>query len=519
MATAQLITRDNFAGLLKRSTQPRTGTPDGNIYFDTTNDVIELITREELPQIDLGSGLDDNPLTNADKIQSLALYFFGLQEVEADPALQKFRDFMDAAPNRLGKLTGATSFLNGVKLATGGDLGDDRLKVASSGATEFAAGGGGNTLIDRILHGAKSLNPIEATSQPFYQISASLSEADRQAAAPVDFSKPGDIDEFIQTFGSTANGDAGAGDFDSLNSVLILGVRSYGFTVSETNSEATGVSELGAYQQGYGLGETAVQAVAAITEADVFGAEQAAPFTGLSFERVAVPEVIGGFNEADASFTDIIRNTGGANLIQVRAWLDKLMQQDTDQNALTGSTGPFIPKRAEPLYTISATGKLITRQGLGIEGIPTIDQQDLIQTDDSGATKTYPFFPEVVVRLSSSWFNDASGQWFRGMFSDGPAADDDFDTDGAITVLDSGAAAIAGDKTDARITPVNAGEYYELKFSFPYDTDTLGGGAGTDKTMVFQCGGVSTSKRRTISVPLTRSAQIPADASTDAETN
>ena len=166
MAAEQLITRDNFTTLLVRSTQGREGTPDGNVFLDPENEIIQLITATELSQVDLGSGLENNPLSNTDKIQALALYFFILQETENVTALQNFRFSMDAAPNKLGKLVGATSFLNAIKLAegtidsngVGGSLGNDRLKIADSGITEFNEGGGGNTLIDRVLHGVKSLN-------------------------------------------------------------------------------------------------------------------------------------------------------------------------------------------------------------------------------------------------------------------------------------------------------------------------------------------------------------------------
>ena len=453
MATAQIITRDNFTTLLSRSSEGREGggTPDGNVYFDTTNDRIQLISVEEAATVDLGSGLEANPFTNALKIQNLALYFFILQEVEADNALQNFRFAMDAVSNRMGKLVGATGFLSAYKLAdgsidatgVGGSLGDDRLKVADSGFTEFAAGSGGNTLTDRVYHGAKSQNPIDAGSQPFYQIAASLSESDRQAAVPIDFSKLGDVNEVIQTLGDTANGDSGAGDFDDLTSVLILGVRDYGFSVGETSSQAAGVSELGAYLQGYALGNTAAPSISAITESEVFGGGIIAPFTGLGFYRHASAQTQTGFVEGNGDFTDEITNTGGATLVQIRAWMDKVMQQDTDQNDNTGSTGSYIPKRAEPLYTIdAATGKLVTRVGLFIANVPAADSQNIIYTADNATTRTNPVVTPINFKLSDAWLLD-SKPWFRALYADGSGGLD-FDTASAVTVEDSAPTDIAG---------------------------------------------------------------------------
>ena len=116
MATPTKITRDNFGSMLKRSSQGREGTPDGNVFIDTTNDILQLLDITEIAQIDLGSGAEDNPLTNTTKIQALALYFFLLQEVEADSTLQDFRVGMDAVVNRMGKLVGANAFLNSQKV-------------------------------------------------------------------------------------------------------------------------------------------------------------------------------------------------------------------------------------------------------------------------------------------------------------------------------------------------------------------------------------------------------------------
>lgn len=343
MAAPQKITRQNFSTLLVRSTQGRSGTPDGNVFLDTTNDTIELITLDENPTVDLGSGLEANPLTSDDKIQALALYFFVLQEVQADSTLQGFRTAMDAVSNRMGLLVGATAFLNAINLAANSTTANnnDRDKIADSGFTEFLVDGS----IQRVFHGVKSLNPINSAGQPFYQLAASLSEADRQAAVPIDFPNTGDINASIETF---VNG----GD-DNRNAVLIVGVRQFGYTIGETSSTAAGVAELGAYSQGYGIGNTVVSAINALSFDDVW-TTPIAPWSNMSFFRHPTPQNRTGFASTGAgtsgNFTDeIILSTGTMDITQLRAWLDALMQQDTDENANTGATGVFRPKRAEPL--------------------------------------------------------------------------------------------------------------------------------------------------------------------------
>lgn len=524
MASPTLITRDNFTANLVRSTNARGATPDGNVYFDTTNDRIQLITYAELNQVNLGSGLEDNPLTATTKIQALALYFFILQEVEADSTLQGFRRSMDAVGNRMGKLVGATSFLNSVKLAEGtinvsgegGELGDDRLKIADSGATEFDV----NNNTDRVYHGAKSQSPINATTQPYYLLAASLSESDRQAATPVDFSKLGDINEMIQTFGDTANGDTNAGDFDSRTSILILCAREFGYTIGEANSNAAGVSELGAYLQGYAVGNTIAPAIDALSYTDVW-TTPIAPYNAMSFYRHATPQTRSGFATSGAGasgdFTDEIQlSSGTMSITELRAWLDALMLQDTDENANTGATGAFRPKRAEPLYTIDpATAKLVTRAGIYVDPakLTAEAQQQIIQTNDSGGQHFIPFNSGIKIAVSQAWKDDTS-PWFRIGYVDA-AGGNDFDTANFLTANDASAVALAGDDLDSRITGL------ELNFSYAYDTETAGGNvtAGVDQSMVAQFGGVDNSKTRTVFFTITASTEILVNAETELETN
>ena len=511
------ITRDNFTATgtkLIRATTGRSGTPNGNVYIDTVNDRIELIDTSEKATF----GATANDLIAADGVQGLALYFFLMQEVDADPLLQNYLFGMDAVPNRMGKLVGAVAFLNGIKLATNGTgITDDRLKLVDTGFTEFAAAGGGNSLIDRVYHGIKSLNPINATSQGYYMLAASNSEADRLAATPVNFKQTGDINQVIQTFGSTANGDTAAGTTDNKASTLILCVRDFGYEIAETSSILTGVTELGAYAQGYGIGNPAVSELSTISKADVWGVNQIAPYTGLGFQRETTTVSHSGFNEAAGNFKDTITNTAGASLLQIRAWLDMLMQSDADENANTANTGVLRPKRMEPLYTINAAGKLVTRAGLYIANIPAADQQSVILTDDAGAQKTYPFNVGLVIKLSTAWFNDAGGQFFRLMYANG-AGTADFDTANAVTATDANSVAVTGSKTDTRISP--DGSDYKLSLSYAYDSNTEAGlTAATDKQMALLIGGGTTSKYRVVYFTITRTAQIIVDATTDAETN
>lgn len=506
MATPQTITVDNFSSLLVQSTQGRAGTPDGNIFFDTANDRIELITVEDgLATVDLGSGPEGNPLTNADKITLQALYAFERQERGTDTSLRFFR------PGTEGRFqdAGAFRFINGVKLATDAD----RSKILGSGWAEIAEDGG----TDRIYFGVRSLNDIQPTSQPFVQIPSTNDEAGRQAAVPIDASRTGPLDEAFQVFGSTGNtpSDAGAGDFDFTDRPLIAGVRTFGFTQGEATSTGSGVSRLQAFSAGFGLGENP-SPTADFTEADVFGGSAIAPYTGLGFFRHATPQSRSGFVEADGDFTDEITNTGGASLAQIRAWLDALMKQDTDENDNTANTGAFLPKRAEPLYTINADGKLVTRAGLYIAGISASDNQDVILTADNGDEKTFPFQNEIRVSVSDAWFNDANA-WYTAFFVDG-AGNLDFDTANAVIVDDASGADVSGTPGDSRAFGVAGSR--EVRFTFDYSGNTQAGLAGgVDKQIIFLAEGDGGAVAASATINITSQAVITADASGAEETN
>lgn len=497
MAQAQLITLANFDGLLVESAEGRAGVPTGNIYFDQANDRIEVITLEELPQIDLGSGPEDNPLTNADGITLQALYAFERLRRNNNTALRLF------LPGTRGAFqdAGAFQFRNGVKLA-----GIDRTKIRGSGWTEFAENG----QIDRIYFGVRSLNDINPDSQPFVQIAASLSEADLQAAEPINAARPGPLDEAFQVFGSTAHGDADAGDFDSTQSVLVAKVRTFGQTQGEATSIGSGVARLQAFSAGFGIGETPSPS-SSFAAANVFGPAEIAPFNSILFERFGAPQSQTGFNQGSLDFTDVIANPDMASLAEVRARLDALMQQDTD---IDQGAGEFLPRRADPLYTIDTEGRLVTRQGLFIENLPPADLQSIVQTADNGTQGTYPFEPEIRINVTDAWVNDPNA-WLQVMYLDGDA-DSDFETPNAVIVQDS-----AGN--DLQFTPADASGQPGAHFiarPYAYDTNNQAGlNPGEDKPVIVLAEGDGGATADSAVFTITRQTVVPVTVAPQVETN
>ena len=460
MALPQLIDLSNYDTLLVQSTASRSGTPNGNVYFNKTNGQIEFITRQELAQVDLGSGLEDNPLDEVFGIKFEAVYAFENQERASDEDLRKYDRWTEGN----FKFAGAYRFVNSRKPSTAAD----RNILRGSGWEELASDGG----IDRIYFGAKGLSNIEATSQPYYQLSP--------GGAPTDFAKQGQFDEAVQVFGSTANtpSDAGAGNFDS-RTYMAVSARTFGYNYDrkETTTDL-GIAELGGYSTGFAVNETPHLTTGSYTLADVYGGGQIAPWTGMSLEKLAVAQTETGFNEADGNFIWVLNNTGGGTLNECVAFLDALSQtdDDIDSGAITVTNG----KRVGTWYSYDAQGRIVTNapfanEGLFIENIPVSDEQDVVFTDDAGGLKTRPFSVSVEATIGAVAKADANA-WYHSFFA---AA---YNTAGAVTVQDSSAQQVKG-------LASTADAQNRIIFAFDYDGDTVGGTAGTNKNCVFLCEG------------------------------
>lgn len=497
MATPVLIDLSNYDTLLVQSTQGRSGTPNGNIFFNTTTGLVEIITAEELATVNLGSGLEANPLTNQLGIKFEALYAFENQERRTDENLRKYDRYFKGT----FKFGGAYEIINGRKFGTGSTA-SDRTKLRGSGWNERAANGAN----DRIYFGNKGLGSIQASSQPYYQLSA--------GGAPVNFAKAGNFDEAVQVFGTTANGDTGAGNFDS-RTYEAVSIRTFGYNYDrKVTTTDLSIAELGGYSTGFAVTETAHLTTGAYALADVYGGSQIAPWTGMTLEKLAAPQVESGFNEANGNFTWVINNTGSGNLNQCVAFLDALAQTDNDidTGAITVTNG----KRVGTWYSYNASGQIVTRSGAGdglglfIENIPTADEQRIVFTDNAGNTKTRPFNVSVSVDPGSYAIADTLA-WYHAFFLNGPGAND-FNTANALTVVDNTVAAVKGNVAADVIGN-------KILFAFDYDGDTIGGTAGTDKDVVMEVEGDGDATAAKTVFTISRTATINVTCAPGLETN
>ena len=489
MAEAQLIDLSNFGTLLVQSTQGRSGTPNGNIFFDVATGNFEIITREELPEVDLGSGLEDNPLTNQTGITMGAIYGFERQERRTDEELRKYDTYFAGS----FKFAGAYEVINGRKFAS-----DDRQKIRASGWIERA----GNGAIDRIYFGVVSLGNIEEASQPYYQLSL--------GGEPFDFAKAGPVDEAVQVFGTTANGDSGAGAIDNLF-FLTNKVRTFGFNFDEKGLADSGVNEMSGFSTGFALTETPHLTTGGYDLDDVYGASQIAPWTGMTLEKLAAPVSQGGFNEADGDFTWVLNNTLGGTLNECVAFLDALAQTDDDIDS--GSETTTRGKRVATWYTYNAQGQIVTRSGadsdgLFIDNLPIADQQSVVFRADDGGLKTYPFQVQVNLQVGANAAADANA-WYHNFYLDG-AGGADYGTPNAVTVNDSDDNPVKGD-VDSNTT---------ISYAYDYDGNTQAGlPAATNKDVVALCEGDGGATQAKTVFTISRTAIVNVAVAPGLETN
>ena len=486
-----VIDLSNYATTLIQSTQGRAGVPDGNVFFDKTTGKIEYLSATEVATLNLtsigGGATDPNPLLESDGIKFEAIYAFENQERSADETLRTF----DRWTSGTFKFGGAYNYINGRVPSTAADVAIHR----GSGWNEIDAAG----VIQKIYFGNKGLSNIEVASQPYFMLSSSATPV-LNDIVPVDFAKAGQIDEAVLVY------ENGVSDTRAYEGVS---VRTFGnnFDRKETTTDL-GIAELGGYSTGFALNESAHLTTGNYALANVYGGAQIAPWTGMTLEKLAVAQVETGFNEADGNFTWVLNNTASGSLDECVAFLDALSQVDADidNGAITVTFG----KRVSTWYSYNATGQVVTRSGadslgLFLEQIPTADEQRVVFTDDASGLKTRPFSVSIDANVGATAKADVNA-WYHSFFATA------YNTAGAITVLDSSAAAIKGLASEADASNI-------VSDAFDYDGDTVGGTAGTDKDCVYLCEGDGGATQAKTLFTITRQTTVSFTCSPSTENN
>jgi len=432
-----------------QSTQGRAGTPDGNVYFDVASGKLEFFFDTEVAQVDYGSGLEANRLTADNRPTLATLYAFERARRGADEVLRQYDVFLEGSYKRAG----AYNFVNGRTFATANEW----KKTDASGWNEVDT----SDVIQKIWYGAISLGNIEPTSQPFYSFADGV---------PVDFDRPGPVSEPVLVY---TNGGA------DNRGVFNIGVRTFGYSFSSKSLLDLPYDTTDADIGGFAITESEKKWItdAGYTFTSVYSTP-VAPFDGMTLAKLSSPVTRSGFAGADKAFTYVVLNTGAGTVQEVMAKLDAFASTDDNINTGTGNDSSIIHgKRESEWYSIDANGRMVTKQGLFIDGLPASESQKIVQTSDDGTECTYAYYPACEIAVGTSAKTD-SNAWYQVYYKDG-AADADFNKANAVTVKDKDGVDVKGSVGGS-----------DISFLYDYVGNTQAGLPGdTDKVMVVEVEG------------------------------
>ncbi len=447
---------------LQHSTQSRSGTPDGNYFLDTSvpaTPVIQIFSAAEVPTM---AGAVPNLLDASDGVTMKALYgAIGVLRRTDDTIRHFLKPSVGVYAN-----AGAYKLLNNYLF----DTSTDWKLVRGAGLECYNVA----EQLNRVYFGPKSSGNIELASQPSFQTVAN--------GAVTSFTFTGDVDELVQVYGTTANGDTGAGNFD-LRSFFAVSVREWSYRHDRKSLVDSQLEEAAGYAGGFGLGESEHPSTGDYTEANVHTAA-IAPFSTMNFLTEAAPVTRSGFNEADGDFAMSIENPAGGTLAQVvakaDAWARDVADIDSGTPTREGIQHPV-------LYTFGPGDIIEWAQGIYPENIPGSELTSMTVTDDAGNVKTFPDLLTVTVYFSDAAKADANA-WYEVFLEDDEDTANDYNTSAALTYQDKDSAAIVGTVSGANSTSFDvnfsivppgstweAGETHVIRIVVGGDPNSAGG--------------------------------------------
>jgi len=320
-----------------------------------------------------------------------------------------------------------------------------------------------SSVLEREYMGIVSLGNIDSSNTAYYAFSGDT--------AKTDFDFTGTINQAIQTFGDSSNGN-----FDKRSNTLTVYIRAQGKTYGSATSTSIGLTALNYIANRFPLAEAADSK---ITASDVTIANDA-PYTGMSITYGAVTRTIGGVSY---NF-DIVVDGNSGTTQQIYEFVQYSLRQATDIDAGAGSQ---VGQLADSLMSF-AGDTLKTTTGVAIDDFQASDRNNLVFTDTGGTERTFPFLATGTLSFNTNLVNDSSAI-YRMFFTSG------FGTGSAIIVDDNSSADISGNISGAS----------SVAFDFDYDGNTQGGRtAGTDANVTVVAIGLDTAQYVSATATLTR---------------
>lgn len=319
----------------------------------------------------------------------------------------------------------------------------------------------------REYSGIISLGNIGGSNTAYY--------AFQNDSAKTDFDFPGPINQGIQTYGDSSNGN-----FDKRGEILTLYIRTQGNLYGSSTTTSIGVSALTYIAYRFPLSEAADLKISA-SDNDI---DTNAPYTGMSITYGAVTRNIGGSNYN----YDIVVDGNNGTAEEIYEFVQRELRKSTDIDD-SGSTQ--IGQLADSLLEFVGD-TLKTTKGVYIDNFQSNDTNRLIFTDNTdpdGIERTFPFVAAGTLSFNSNLVNDGQAI-YRMFFSSG------FGTASAILVEDNSGNPISG--------PVSGQS--TVNFDFDYDGNVQGGRtAGTDANVTVVAIGAGTAQYVLATGTLTKS--------------
>ena len=320
-----------------------------------------------------------------------------------------------------------------------------------------------SSVLEREYMGIISLGNIDGSDTAYYAFSSDT--------AKTDFDFPGVINQAIQTFGDSSNGN-----FDKRSDTLTVYIRAQGKTYGSATSTSIGLTALNYIANRFPLAEAADSK---ITASDLTIANDA-PYTGMSITYGATTRTIGGVSY---NFSIIVDGNGGTTQ-QIYEFVQYSLRQPTDIDA---GAGTQVGQLADSLMSF-AGDTLKTTTGVAIDDFQASDRNNLVFTDTGGTERTFPFLSTGALSFNANLVDD-SDSIYRMFFASG------FNTGSAIIVADNSGTDISG----------TVGGSSSAAFDFDYDGNNQGGRTpGTDADVIVVAIGLDGAQYVSATATITR---------------
>ena len=344
-----------------------------------------------------------------------------------------------------------------------------RKLIRTAGWTERSGAGA----VERRYAGIVSLGSLGATDQPYYRFGT---------ANATNFTYPGPVNEAVQIFGDSTNGNFDYTDGDNFD----LYCREQGKTYAYSNNAQIGAATLTYIVYRFPLSNgTDLKITASDTDISTL-----TPWTNITVEYFGTDQMFDVDGDTiNEPYRIIIDDSAGtATTQQIYEKIQYQLRQSADIDAGAGTVNG---KVATGLLSFVGD-TLVGANGVYIDNLNSNFLNSVDFYDYNGVVRRYPFVAAGTINFGA---NAGSGDFKYWMFfNDTP--DGDYGTSDAIIVQD---------KDGVPITGTYAGN--PISFTFAYDSNTQGGRTGGTSASVTVVGiGLSGGQFASVGHTIGRSA-------------